>query len=393
MIRSCPNCASNLTFNPAMQKLSCEYCGGSFDVSEFDVDETHEKETVNITEKTESTSEISYNVFTCNTCGAEIAVNSTETATFCVYCGNSNIIFSRIKKSKKPDLILPFEVTKEEAEHDIRKKLAKGFFVPKDIKNFKAESIRGIYIPYHISDIDIEGSVIIKGVKKSGKHSHTYYYKRDAFCTFDHITTDASRMLDDSSSIRIEPFPYYSCVPFDEDYLSGFYADVADINSSAALSLAKQRAQFLFEEALLESVSASSKKIIKSNYRVTENPKVRTAFFPAWFLTFRYKDKVYTVIENARTKKIIGAVPWDTKKFVGMFISIATGITAVATMIAYAITIDMSKDSSKAIMYMIFGAIAAFVGGVNYFKRIKKSIERTTAASIIKYANNRQGGQ
>ena len=31
----CPNCSADLKFNPAKQKLTCEYCGGAFTLEEI----------------------------------------------------------------------------------------------------------------------------------------------------------------------------------------------------------------------------------------------------------------------------------------------------------------------------------------------------------------------
>ena len=32
----CPSCGANVKFNPTTQKWDCEYCGSSYDISEFE---------------------------------------------------------------------------------------------------------------------------------------------------------------------------------------------------------------------------------------------------------------------------------------------------------------------------------------------------------------------
>ena len=101
-------------------------------------------------------------VYSCSSCGGEIIINGKEASTQCIYCGNPSVIFSRIARRKKPTYILPFKTTREYALDNIRSELKKGLFVPKQLKNFKADDVRGIYIPYWLVNVDHYGAVIVK---------------------------------------------------------------------------------------------------------------------------------------------------------------------------------------------------------------------------------------
>ena len=62
-------------------------------------------------------------VLQCSACGAELAMNRVETSSFCPYCGNATVATDRLVDYLKPEYIIPFKVTKEEAEQKIREKL------------------------------------------------------------------------------------------------------------------------------------------------------------------------------------------------------------------------------------------------------------------------------
>ncbi|MBQ7833489.1 MAG: hypothetical protein IJ336_07940, partial [Lachnospiraceae bacterium] len=128
MICKCPNCNGAVEYNPSDEKLTCPYCGDAFQVQ--DVIKEQEEETM-------SQEMMSLNIYACTSCGAEISVNSTEVSTYCAYCGQPTIVFSRVSEERKPKYILPFKVTKEQAVQKIRSKMRLGFFVPSEIKNFK----------------------------------------------------------------------------------------------------------------------------------------------------------------------------------------------------------------------------------------------------------------
>ena len=55
-------------------------------------------------------------VYSCGSCGGEVIINGSEASTKCIYCGNSTVIFNRISRQKRPKYIIPFIITKEEAE-------------------------------------------------------------------------------------------------------------------------------------------------------------------------------------------------------------------------------------------------------------------------------------
>lgn len=292
MICRCKNCGSAARFNPQLNKMVCSYCDSTFDANELDNREY-----------------IEYNVYSCSACGAELRMNGVEASTFCPYCGQPTIAYSRISKEVQPDVIVPFSVTKEEAIAAVREKFKRNIFIPKEIKNFDIDKIRGIYIPFWLFDVNYTGKSIIRTSHGSSKHRVYHYHYRHGECDFSNITADASKSLNDESSQRLEPFNLSQAVPFKAAYLSGFYADRYDVEDAEVEDIIKDRSKKYYEKAMLTSVSGSDKTVQESE----DNAKLgeaKYAFLPVWFLTFRYKDKPYTFLINGQTKKVVGGVPF-----------------------------------------------------------------------------------
>ena len=128
MICECPNCVAALIYDPSAEKMTCPYCGEVFEVEDVSVEALKELE---------ESQAMTCDIYGCTACGAEIMVKDTEVSTFCAYCGQPTIVFNRVSKERKPDGIIPFKITRDEAIGRIRKWLAKGKFVPKEIKNFE----------------------------------------------------------------------------------------------------------------------------------------------------------------------------------------------------------------------------------------------------------------
>ena len=54
-------------------------------------------------------------VFKCENCGAETLLDKDKVADFCSFCGSSHIAISEHHAGIKPALVLPFQISKDEA--------------------------------------------------------------------------------------------------------------------------------------------------------------------------------------------------------------------------------------------------------------------------------------
>ena len=120
----CPCCNAGLIFGSQVQQLKCDYCDNTFDidtVKAYNESESTEKTDVfsweNQSKQEWSESEqTALNAFRCPACGGEILTDDTTAATFCPFCENPSIMPSRLTGTLKPDAVLPFQKSKEDAK-------------------------------------------------------------------------------------------------------------------------------------------------------------------------------------------------------------------------------------------------------------------------------------
>lgn len=403
----CRNCAGQLVFDPVRQMLVCDHCGSEFKPEEFDVSEKvplwdKKAESMNDIYGTDSEEFMDCYVYTCGSCGGEIIINGSEASTKCIYCGNSAVVFNRISREKRPKYIIPFGISKEEAVDAVRKRFKKGMFIPKAIKNFEAENVRGIYIPYWVVDCDHKGAVIVRGTVGSGKSRRTVFYGRAGRMTLKELPLDASKLLSDESSSRLEPFNMRGMKQFDEDYLLGFYSNISDITYGDLRSAAEKRANEYFNEMAIDSVHGCSDKKISSerHYTAIDYDHLRYAMFPAWFVTYYHKGQHNTILVNGQSGKVVCGVPWNK----GLFFALLSVSGIVLTVASYFIlnpflamifSDDSGSSSSngngKIVAVIIAAAIAMFWFGISKIRKVIKSINLTQANSIFNFVKKRQG--
>ena len=405
MATLCKNCSHPLVFDPASQKLVCSSCGSSFRADEVESESKEYRQGM----KAESAEEIygtkdqdlmDCYVYSCSECGGEIIINGTEASTTCIYCGNSNVVFSRIAKQKCPEFVLPFSITKERAIRLVHEKIDRGFFIPKDIKNFSPECVRGIYIPYWIVNASYTDAVVVKGQVKSGKNSVTRYFGRAGRMNLNNLPIDASCALSDESSSRLEPFELSRLKPFDEDYLAGFYSNVSDVTYSDLRYATLNRAREYFNAEAINDVKASSKKIISSFPSMKFENDMIYAMLPAWFITFKYKGKQNTILVNGDTGKVVCGLPWNKILFYSLLITLGI-VASVALFFVFKETLPFfftgrssrsSNDGNgKIIGILIAGIIALFSTGIGKVVKVIKNINLTQDKAIFNFMKKRQG--
>lgn len=378
MICKCQNCSAALFYKPASGMLECDACGAAYWPSQYKEEATEENEM-----------EVDY--YSCTACGAQLAVNGVETSTFCSYCGQPTVVFDRVSSAKRPDYIIPFSVSKEKAVGLIRHHIEKGTFVPKEMKDFEVERVRGIYIPFWLYDVEYADTQFLSGEVKSGKNSYTEYFMRKAKVVFHNLTLDASMQLNDGVSQRLEPYDARGLVDFHSAYLSGFYADCFDYKSEEMEGYATYRCRNLFDAEVRKTVRADKIKL-QSSFPYSNVVSAKYAMLPAWFMTFRYENVPYTILVNGQTEKVVGAVPYDKKMARTRMVLYAALIALICIPVMYVLLLSEDSDVMELIFIILGSAFLFWGSGVKMMKKLKNSIERTKESAMNKFVKDRQEG-
>lgn len=308
---ACPNCGGNLKFDIKTQNLSCEHCQTQMDPYSF---EDKEKDAVEQTE-------YDVTIFTCPQCGGEILSTDTSAAEFCSFCGASTILYSRLSKEKRPNYIIPFQKTKEDCKNAYSDMMKHAIFAPDELKNPKhIDSFRGIYMPYWAFYITQEGTFTLNGskTKRRGDYIYTDHYalrgELDAY--YKGLSYDASSSFDDNISEQIAPYDVKGMKSFTPAFLSGFYADTADVKPEKYEYDAKQTAFNNSTGAMYREFSGVNiDPLTPPSTPTTQVKAVDSAMFPVWFMSYRNGDRVAYATVNGQTGKVVTDLPIDTKKY------------------------------------------------------------------------------
>ncbi len=356
----CPNCGGGLKFDIQSQQLKCDSCNSLFDP--YSVKST----------SAEEETEYSVTVFRCPQCGGEICSTEETAAAFCSYCGSSNVLESRVSKEKKPELIIPFKKTKAECENLFEKFINKAIFAPTSYRRAgRADSFRGIYMPYWLYDMSQRGDV---NIASSTSHRSGDYIITDHYMLRGHldnyyngVSYDASSTFADDISSDIAPYNVKDITTFNPSFLAGYYADLADVGvdtyKNTAIGLAQESTyNYLRKSSPMAGQGFDSpKETVKSGIHTNINV-TRSAMFPVWFMSYRNRDRVAYATVNGQTGKVSADIPMSIPKYLALALGVAIGLFAILQML-FTIT-------PKILLVIV--SILGLISALSYGKEMRK---------------------
>lgn len=348
----CPACTGPLMFSGAMGRLECEYCGGTYDIYEFEnlngdgaqtAAQTEAEESAE-TETPDNWDDENVRVYICSSCGAELICDVNTAATNCPYCGNSNIMSGQLSGAMKPDLVLPFQLKKENAVAALNNYYKGKRFLPDAFaaKNH-IEEIKGVYVPFWLfdgaADVKMSYHATRSHSRVSGDYeiinTEHYIVRREGVVNFSRIPVDASTKMPDDYMEAIEPFHYQEMKRFKTAYLAGYMADKYDVSAEESEPRANRRAETTAENVIAGTVSGYSTRIPTGKSIDIHNNKAKYVLLPVWLLSTNWKGQRYLFAINGQTGKLVGDLPIDKVKYLKTFAAIAAPLMALMTAILY----------------------------------------------------------
>lgn len=350
MTYKCPNCGGAILFESKTQQFQCESCMTAFtqeQLNEYDrilrnsgqPANTQPVEDFDWQSRQQGQTLDNVNTYVCQFCGAEIITDPTTAATECPYCNNPIIVAPQLSGGLRPDVIIPFKVTKEQAKQALNDFYKGKIFLPSEFKKAnKVREIKGVYVPFWLFNCTSDANITYNATKVTHwsdsdyRYTKTDKYKlwRSGSVSFSRVPADSSEKMDDSYMDALEPFNYTELVPFDAAYLSGYMADRYDVTVEQSKPRIHSRISATTSDMFRETVKGYTTVTNDTCNIGISSGDAEYALMPVWMMNTKYKDKMYTFAINGQTGKLVGSLPVDKKKFWACFIGIASVIVAIS---------------------------------------------------------------
>lgn len=278
--------------------------------------------------------------FECSSCGASMSYDAAARALRCPFCGSVDLQKVPDAKILAPKRVVPFHVSREQAEVAMRRYLGSSFWRPGDLAQTAAlEAIAPVFVPYWVFEA----------------HTHTYWTadtsqtppgaRADWFPLFgehegrhEGLLVGASKALRPGETAALCPFDLSAGVPPEKVDLDNVTVEQFSLARKYARSIGRR----LLDEA--ESRACDAEQIPGRSRNVQVNSLAtgltsEPILLPIWIMAYRYRGNLFRFLVNGQTGRTTGEAPtawWKLIVLVAGILAAILLVLAVAGLLAAA---------------------------------------------------------
>jgi hypothetical protein len=345
----CSSCGGPMLFDSESQNLKCQYCGAeqSIDnVMEQPVEHPFNFEGEDLEALEDWGTE--QQAIHCESCGGETLIPTGQTATTCVFCGSPKVLPQDDSRSFRPETIVPFQISRDEALTSFASWKKKRWFLPNQFKKQNVSSqLSSIYIPYWTYDTatysvysaevgvyhyrTVTRTRVVNGKTETYSDTERYtvwhWTRGDYDRAFDDILIPASGHYDSKLLQRLGDFNLQELRSYKPEYLSGYVSEKYSITREQGWDRAQQEADGELSREIQQKIGGD--EIRNLSIRTTYNEiTYKHLLLPVWNASYTYKTRPYYYMVNGQTGTVSGHVPRSPLK-IALFTLMCIGIVGV----------------------------------------------------------------
>jgi DNA-directed RNA polymerase subunit RPC12/RpoP len=341
----CAACGARLEFAAGTTALSCPYCGHQQEVvvaAEQVVREHSFAGWLNSADK--PTGHVGAYGVHCSGCGARTETDKLSDA--CPFCGAAIVLEPDAEAMITPEAVLPFGIPQDKALESFREWINSRWFAPTSLKTLAAhEGIQGTYLPHWTFDSDTttmyrgqrgdyyyttESYTDSDGKRQTRQVRHVRWYPAYGSVqrVFDDILVPAVTSLPADKLTELEPWDMPQVTPYRAEYLAGFQTLRYQVEPPEGFDLFKQSVHSTIEDDCRNDIGGDEQRLSTTETDWGE-VTFKLLLLPAWLAAYRYRDRAWRVMINARTGEVIGERPYSAWKIAGAVLAVLT-VLAVA---------------------------------------------------------------
>jgi DNA-directed RNA polymerase subunit RPC12/RpoP len=346
----CGGCGADLTFAPGTSTLKCEYCGHEQQIgAETACQVVQEHSFAEGLAKARripaaNVAKLGQEV-QCNSCGARTVVEGRSD--HCPYCDLPVVVAKPAEGELiAPESLLPFKLDRRAARDKFLQWVASLWFAPSGLgQRAAADRIDGLYLPYWTYDSQTttrytgqrgehywveESYTDGQGKRQTRRVRKTRWYPASGVVRvpFDDVLVCASKSLPRWLTERLEPWDLHELKPFEPAFLSGFVTERYALDLEGGFKIAEERMADVIRGAIRRDIGGDEQRI-GSMHVQHANTTFKHLLLPLWISSFRWNQKVFRFIVNARTGEVAGERPWSWVKIALLVLAILVVVGVV----------------------------------------------------------------
>jgi predicted RNA-binding Zn-ribbon protein involved in translation (DUF1610 family) len=342
----CGQCGAKLDFDPSARSLKCPYCGHVEEIKpdRKGVQERDYLEYIKKLAGQKTVLEGHSSQVRCTGCGAIVLLEDKMATEKCPFCGTH--LENKPEAAEAmiaPESVLPFKVDIHRAREEFNKWIKSRWFAPNALKKMaNLGQLVGIYVPYWT--YDAMTYTYYTGQRGEDYTTTETYYETDAQGNrqertrtvvhtrwwpvsgevqhfFDDVLVCASNSLPDGLVQSLEPWDLRHLVTYQAQYLSGFKTERYAVDLKHGFDVAKGIMEGTIRRLCAEDIGGDHQRV---DTMQTQHVGVsfKHILLPIWLASYRYYEKVYRILVNARSGQVCGERPYSWVKITSLILLI-----------------------------------------------------------------------
>lgn len=331
----CQNCAAELDFAPGTTTLKCPYCGTVNEIaqaSEAELSAAHHEQDYReaLRQAADRSSHEEVAMVRCPGCSAVTDLPDNVEVEACPFCG-TDIRRQDASTSTRiaPQALLPFGIDQATAGQAFRKWVKKLWFAPNKLKHMgnRHDHLKGIYLPHWTYDTHaITRYTGRRGINRTERYTDrdskgntvtrtrtvTDWYPASGTVEnwFNDIVVPASQSLPAKYVEKLEPWDFENLVPPEDGYLAGFRTERYCVEIEDGFARAEAKMQPAIDQSIRRDIGGHRQQI-NTRQQTYGSLTFKHVLLPVWASAYRFNNKVYRFVVNARTAEVQGERPWS----------------------------------------------------------------------------------
>ncbi len=314
-INNCKSCGARVEFSPQHQCLKCTKCDTLYPINITNQTAKHsigwEPDKIKFQQWLNENRS-----YRCESCGAQVIFDKYDIGTKCKYCGANSLASFKDLPGLQPEKIIPFAISKEQAENEFVERTKKRKFLPNKFKNnLRADNMGATYLSAFVFDGNVYATY-------SGRQSYTTTQRTASGHTrtithyrsfsgkieqqYNNIIVESNDKITQSDIADIMPYDCSKSVDYNADITKGYTVSYYNQQVQDAEIVAKRQMLRDIESRIRSKYSSIDSLTINPTY---SNIVYNYTLLPAYFFGYEYNKKSYLNVMNGQNGKVAGNVP------------------------------------------------------------------------------------
>lgn len=348
----CKHCGARLEYKPGSEVLVCPYCGSENAIPKAAGAVEELDYAGQLARLEHEAPRFERDVVKCQACAATVEKPANLTAFSCPFCGSNIVATAHVKIDILPGSVLPFAIARDQAIDKFRVWVRSRWFAPTALRreSFIDATVSGTYLPAWTYDTEAAS-------RYEGQRGDAYYVTE--FVTingrstprqvrrvrwtsvsgavansFDDVLVMATRSLPEKRLYELEPWDLARLEPYADDYLAGFRAECYTITLPEGFDIAKGIMRPTIEATVRSDIGGDEQRISALQTRY-DGVTYKHILLPVWISAYRFHNRVFQFLVNARTGEVTGERPYSAVK-IALLVIVIMILVAIGLVVAHA---------------------------------------------------------